>query len=41
VYFGSGYIPRRDFWRLGLIFGLIFLGVLLGVGVPSLLIVNH
>ena len=32
VYFGSGYIPRRDFWRLGLIFGLIFLASLLLIG---------
>jgi L-tartrate/succinate antiporter len=41
VYFGSGYIPRRDFWRLGLIFGVIFLGFLVVIGLPSLLIVNH
>ena len=32
VYFGSGYIPRRDFWRLGLIFGMIFLVSLLLIG---------
>ena len=32
VYFGSGYIARKDFWRLGLIFGAIFLAVLLGIG---------
>ena len=32
VYFGSGYIPRRDFWRLGLIFGFIFLASLLLIG---------
>jgi len=32
VYFGSGYIARRDFWRLGLIFGLIFLVTLLVIG---------
>ena len=36
VYFGSGYIPRRDFWRLGLIFGLIFLTALLLLGVVAL-----
>jgi L-tartrate/succinate antiporter len=41
VYFGSGYIPRRDFWRLGLIFGVIFLGALLGLGLPGLLITHH
>jgi L-tartrate/succinate antiporter len=37
VYYGSGYIPRRDFWLLGLVFGMIFLAVLLGVGMPYLL----
>ena len=37
VYFGSGFIPRRDFWVLGLVFGLIYLVVLLGVGIPCLL----
>jgi L-tartrate/succinate antiporter len=41
VYFGSGFIPRRDFWRLGLIFGVIFLVALLGLGLPSLLLLNH
>jgi anion transporter len=37
VYFGSGFIPRRDFWALGFVFGLIFLLTLLGVGMPYLL----
>jgi L-tartrate/succinate antiporter len=37
VYFASGFIPRRDFWILGFVFGLIYLGVLLGVGIPYLL----
>lgn len=32
VYFGSGYIPRKDFWRLGFIFGVIFLAALLIIG---------
>lgn len=36
VYYGSGYIGRRDFWVLGLIFGLIFLGALLIIGMPYL-----
>jgi L-tartrate/succinate antiporter len=34
IYFSSGYIPSKDFWRLGFIFGLINLLVLLAVGVP-------
>ena len=36
VYFGSGYISRRAFWSLGLVFGLFFLAVLLGIGLPWL-----
>lgn len=36
VYYASGFISRRDFWRLGLIFGLIFLTALLVVGVSTL-----
>ncbi len=39
VYFGSAYVNRKDFWILGLIFGLIFLAVLLAVGTPYLLAV--
>jgi L-tartrate/succinate antiporter len=39
VYFGSGFIPRKDFWILGFVFGLLFLTVLLGVGIPYLLTV--
>jgi L-tartrate/succinate antiporter len=34
IYFGSGYLPARDYWRLGAIFGAVFLAVLLAVGVP-------
>jgi L-tartrate/succinate antiporter len=37
VYFGSGFIPRRVFWILGLVFGSIFLAALLVVGPPYLL----
>lgn len=36
IYYGSGYITRREFWTLGLIFGAIYLAVLLGLGVPYL-----
>lgn len=36
VYFGSGFIGRRDFWVLGLVFGVIFLALLLIVGLPYL-----
>jgi len=37
VYYGSGYIPGRDFWRLGGLFGAIYLAALLTIGVPWLL----
>ena len=36
VYFATGYISRKAFWSLGLLFGAIFLAVLLGIGVPYL-----
>jgi len=39
IYFGSGYISRKEFWTLGLIFGTIYLLGLLAVGVPYLLAV--
>jgi L-tartrate/succinate antiporter len=35
-YYNSGFLPPQDFWRLGTIFGLIFLAALLAVGVPLL-----
>lgn len=37
IYFGSGYITKRQFWLLGTLFGSIFLLVLLAIGVPYLL----
>jgi L-tartrate/succinate antiporter len=37
VYYGSGYVPARDFWKLGAIFGTIFITVFLAVGVPWVL----
>jgi L-tartrate/succinate antiporter len=40
AYYGSGFITRKEFWRLGLIFGLIYLTALLGVGMPYLLWLN-
>lgn len=36
IYYGSGYIARADFWRLGLIFGIIFFAALLIIGIPYL-----
>jgi len=34
IYFSSGYVPAKDFWRLGFILGLFNLLVLLGIGLP-------
>ena len=34
VYYGSGYIPSKDFWRLGAIFGVIYFAVFMLVGMP-------
>jgi L-tartrate/succinate antiporter len=36
VYFASGFIPRRDFWRLGFVFGAIFIAALLLIGGATL-----
>jgi L-tartrate/succinate antiporter len=36
IYYGSGYVSRKDFWRLGLIFGAIYLVALLTIGLPYL-----
>jgi len=40
VYYGSGYLPSRDYWRLGAIFGLLYLAVLLLVGLPWLALIR-
>jgi L-tartrate/succinate antiporter len=37
AYYGSGFIERKDFWRLGFIFGLIFLAALLLLEMPYLI----
>ncbi len=41
VYYGSGYLPSDDYWRLGAIFGVIFFVVFLAVGVPWVLEVGQ
>jgi L-tartrate/succinate antiporter len=37
VYYGCGYISRAEFWLLGLLVGVVFLGTYLLVGVPWLI----
>ena len=34
IYYGSGFVSRKDFWLQGFIFGVIFLAALVIVGVP-------
>jgi L-tartrate/succinate antiporter len=36
IYYGTGFIKPSDFWRLGFIFGVIFLGAYLLIGIPYL-----
>ncbi|WP_263081857.1 anion permease [Endozoicomonas sp. Mp262] len=40
IWYGSGYIPNKDFWVLGFILGIIFLATLLLVGIPWLHMMN-
>jgi L-tartrate/succinate antiporter len=37
VYYGSGYLPSADYWRLGAVFGIIFFVVFTVVSVPWVL----
>jgi L-tartrate/succinate antiporter len=41
IYFGSGYIESKDFWKLGSILGVLFLIVLLVVGIPWISATQH
>jgi L-tartrate/succinate antiporter len=34
VYYGSGYLPSKDYWRMGAIFGVIYIAAYLLIGVP-------
>jgi L-tartrate/succinate antiporter len=36
IYYASGYVTRREFWRLGALFGALYLAALLGLGLPLL-----
>ena len=40
VYYGSGYLPAADYWRLGAIFGLIFFAVFMVICVPWMLLIR-
>ncbi len=40
VYYGSGYLPSADWWRLGAVFGAIYLAAFLLIGVPWVLLIT-
>jgi len=40
IYAGSGYLPAGDFWRLGAIFGALYLVALLVIGLPWLMLLG-
>jgi len=40
VYYGSGYLPAADYWRLGAIFGVLFIAAFLLLGLPWMAMMN-
>lgn len=34
VYYGSGYLPAKDYWRLGAVFGVLFIVAMLVIALP-------
>lgn len=40
LYYSSGFVGRADFWRLGLLVGLIYLGTLVLIGAPWLVFLH-
>jgi len=41
IYYGCGYISRKEYWVLGSVFGAIFIAVYLAVGYPYLMASAH
>ncbi|MEN3048509.1 MAG: anion permease, partial [Candidatus Caldarchaeales archaeon] len=39
IFYGSGYIKGSDFWRLGFIYGLIYIVLLIAIGLPWLSVI--
>jgi len=39
IFFGSGYLPAKDYWRLGAIFGMLYFVLFVAIGVPYLFFV--
>jgi len=40
VYYGCGYITRKEFWTLGFVFGVIFIAALVGINFPYMLMLK-
>lgn len=40
IYYGSGYLPAADYWKMGGIFGLIFFAVFMVITVPWMLAIR-
>jgi L-tartrate/succinate antiporter len=40
VYYGSGFLPAKDYWILGGIFGLLFIAAFLLVGMPWMALIG-
>jgi di/tricarboxylate transporter len=40
MYFGSGFIGKRDFWKFGLIFGLLYFAGLIAIVYPWLRMIH-
>ena len=40
IYYGSGYLPAADYWRMGGIFGLIFFALFMVITVPWMLAIR-
>lgn len=40
LYYTSGYFGRAEFWKLGVLFGGVYLLALLGLGLPFLLLLR-
>ena len=40
VYYGCGYITRKEFWTLGFVFGVIFIAALVGIDFPYMLMLK-
>jgi L-tartrate/succinate antiporter len=40
VYYGSGYLPAKDYWRLGAVFGVLFIAAMIIIALPWLALIR-